>query len=256
MAYKDKDSISPSVDITLYAQWKKAEKTDEKSEDTGKTGTEEKTETGKDETVKPVTKAEKAQAKADIDKGFTAKRTSSKVTVSWGAVEGAEKYVIYANYCGSGKPVKIATVSADTLSYTIKKLNGKKLDPAKTVKVYVKAFRAVDGKDVKLSKSIKAHIVGSNNATYTNAKTIELEKDSFSIKVGKTAAIKATTVLEDPSKKMLDDDHAPEFRYESLDSNIATVDADGVITAVSKGTCYIRVFAVNGLSVQVKVKVK
>ena len=159
-------------------------------------------------------------------------------------------------YCGSGKPVKIATVSADTLSYTIKKLNGKKLDPAKTVKVYVKAFRAVDGKDVKLSKSIKAHIVGSNNATYTNAKTIELEKDSFSIKVGKTAAIKATTVLEDPSKKMLDDGHAPEFRYESLDSSIATVDTEGVITAVSKGTCYIRVFAVNGLSVQVKVKVK
>ncbi|MBO4416093.1 MAG: InlB B-repeat-containing protein [Lachnospiraceae bacterium] len=277
VSYTDKDSIAPSADITLYAQWKSEDKSEDKSDDksedksedksddksedktddTGKTGTDEKTETGKDETGTPVTKEEKAQAKADIDEGFTAEHTDKSVTIKWGAVEGAEKYIIYANYRGAGRPVKIATVSADKLSYTIKKLNGKKLDPAKTIKVYVKAFRTVDGEDVKLSKSIKAYIVGSENETYTNAKAIELEKDSYSIKAGKTAAIKAATVLEDASKKILDGDHVPdEFRYESSDSSIATVDANGVITAVSKGTCTIRVFAMNGISAQVKVTVK
>ncbi|MCR5323353.1 MAG: Ig-like domain-containing protein [Lachnospiraceae bacterium] len=259
--------------MSVYAQWKaddkseeKADdksdektddKSDEKTDDTGKTETDEKTETGNDETGTPVTKEEKAQAKTDIDEGFTAERTDKSVTINWGAVEDAEKYIIYANYRGAGRPVKIATVSADKLSYTIKKLNGKKLDPAKTIKVYVKALRTVDGKAVKLSKSIKVYIVGSENETYTNAKAIELEKDSYSIKAGKTETIKAATVLEDTSKKILDGDHVPdEFRYESLDTRIATVDANGTITAVSKGTCMIRGFAMNGISVQVKVTAK
>ena len=68
--------------------------------------------------------------------------------------------------------------------------------------------------------------------------------------------IKPTTVLEDTSKKILNTEYVNEFRYESTDSSIATVDADDKITAVSKGTCYIRVFAINGVSAQVKVKVK
>ena len=68
--------------------------------------------------------------------------------------------------------------------------------------------------------------------------------------------IKATTVLADPKKKQLGSGHAAEFRYLSTDKSIAKVSKDGIVTGVSKGTCYIWVYSRNGLGVKVKVTVK
>lgn len=68
--------------------------------------------------------------------------------------------------------------------------------------------------------------------------------------------VKAKTVLVDKTKKQLSDGHAKEFRYASSNANIATVDKNGKIKGVAKGTCTIYVYARNGYAKKVKVTVK
>lgn len=54
-----------------------------------------------------------------------------------------------------------------------------------------------------LAKTITGHVVGRKNTKYTNAKNIVLAKSSYSISVGKTAKIKAKTVLVQKGIKYL-----------------------------------------------------
>lgn len=200
-----------------------------------------------------VTSAEKAKAKIKLNAGLKVSQTGKKVTVKWGKVSGADRYVVYAAYCNSGKCKKVGTLSGSKTSMTFAKLNGSKLNLKKNVKVYVVAYRKVNGKETKLARSITAHIVGSKNAKYTNVKKIKLSKSKYTLKANKTATIKAKIVLVD---KQLSDSHAPEFRYASSNTKVATVDKNGKITAVKKGTCYIYVYAKNGYAKKVKVTVK
>ena len=58
-----------------------------------------------------------------------------------------------------GKAVKTVK-DPSSVSTTITKLNGKKLDLKKNFKVYVKAYKVVDGKKTAFGKSITAHIAG------------------------------------------------------------------------------------------------
>jgi len=203
-----------------------------------------------------VTSVEKAKAKIKLNAGLTVSQTGKKVTVKWGKVNGADRYVVYAAYCNSGKCKKVGTLSGSKTSMTFTKLNGSKLNLKKNVKVYVVAYRKVNGKETKLARSITALIVGSKNAKYTNVKKIKLSKSKYTLKANKTATIKAKIVLVDKKKKQLSDSHAPEFRYASSNTKVATVDKNGKITAVKKGTCYIYVYAKNGYAKKVKVTVK
>lgn len=203
-----------------------------------------------------VTKTEKAAAKISINAGLKVSQSGKKVTVKWGKVSKADRYVVYASYCGPDKCTKIKALSGSKTSMTFTKLNGSKLNLKKNIKVYVVAYRKVNGKETKLARSITAHIVGSKNAKYTNVKKIKLSKSKYTLKVNKTATIKAKIVLVDKKKKQLSDSHAPEFRYASSNTKVATVNKSGKITAVKKGTCYIYVYAKNGYAKKVKVTVK
>ncbi len=164
-------------------------------------------------------------------------------------------YEVYATYCG-GTYSLIKTVTDGSLTCSFKKLDGVKIDFSKNFKVYVAAYRTIDGEKQLIAKTIKAHVVGNENKKRTNASSIELEKSKYSVKVGNTFEIKATTILVDPKKKQLSNAHAAEFRYLSTDKSIATVSKDGIVTGISKGTCYICVYSRNGLGVKVKVTVK
>ena len=203
-----------------------------------------------------VTKTEKAAAKISINAGLKVSQSGKKVTVKWGKVSKAERYVVYAAYCGPDKCTKIKALSGSKTSMTFTKLNGSKLNLKKNVKVYVVAYRKVNGKETKLARSITAHIVGTKNTKYTNVKKIKLSKSKYTLKAKQTARIKAKVVLADKKKKQLSDSHAPEFRYASSNTKVATVNKSGKITAVKKGTCYIYVYAKNGYAKKVKVTVK
>ena len=185
-----------------------------------------------------------------MNSGFLVTWKGSKVKVRWGSMPEADTYEIYAAYCGSGRCRKVRTVHGVTKT-TIKKLNGKGLNPARNIKLYVVAVR----NGTVIGRTIVAHAAGGRNSR-TNAKKIRVSKDSYRLGVGQTARIKAETVRQDESKELLDAAHGPLYRYESMDPSVATVNKAGRIRAVDTGTCEIRVYAQNGRSQKVTVTVR
>lgn len=124
----------------------------------------------------------------------------------------------------------------------------------KNIKCYVVAYREIDGKYVKLSKSIVGHVAGSSSKRYTNVKKIKLSVKKIDLKTKGKYTIKAIIIPEDSKKKTLN--HVAKFRYASSDVSVATVSKKGKIVAKKKGTCYIYVYAQNGCTAKLKVSVK
>ena len=222
-------------------------------------------ETKAPETKAPETKApekkqtEPSRKKLDIalNAGLKISQTGSKINIKWGRVKEADGYNVYVTYCGTnfGKPVWIAAKNTRTKA-TITKIRGSKIKLTKNFKVYVEAYKKVNGKNEILAKTITGHIVGRLNSKCSNAKKITLDKNEYTLAAGKTATIKAKTVLVDKGKKQLSDAHTKEFRYASSDESIAKVSTDGTITGVAKGTCMVYVYARNGYAKKVSVTVK
>ena len=187
-----------------------------------------------------------------------ATQTGSQINITWGKADGVDGYKVYATNCGKSFNAKYAVQvkGKDKTSLTLKKVNGKAIDLKKAYKIYVQAYKIVDGKTVTMGTTIKAHVVGRKNTKYTNVKSISLSKTSYSLKKGKTAKIQGKTVLENKNKKQLTDAHAKTFRFRTSNENVATVSENGTIKAVGKGTCTIYVYAVNGCAKSVKVTVK
>jgi uncharacterized protein YjdB len=83
-----------------------------------------------------------------------------------------------------------------------------------------------------------------------------VNKTKVSLKKGKTFKIKAKVKKLNKNKKLMPKSHAPTLRYLSSNKKIATVSSGGKITAKGTGTCYVYVFAHNGVYKQIKVTVK
>lgn len=193
-----------------------------------------------------------------MNDGFRVTQKASKLNIVWSKVEGVENYDVYVQYCGkSFADTPDLTVNSNTTSASIDKAGGKKLNLKKNYKIYVVAYRTVEGKKIVLAKTITAHVVGRKNAVYTNAKSITIKsRKTLKMSEKEVSVIKAKTNLVSKSKKMLTDAHAEEFRYASSDKKVATVSKTGVIKAVGKGTCTIYVYARNGYAKKISVTVK
>ena len=98
--------------------------------------------------------------------------------------------------------------------------------------------------------------MGVKNRKFTNVRSITVNKKRITLKKRKSATIKAKTTLVNRRKKQLSNKHARKFRYATSDAKIATVNKQGRITAKSKGTCTIYVYARNGFAKKIKVTVK
>ncbi len=209
-----------------------------------------------DPTDTPAIDKEKAEKEAKIAKfvaGVKGTSSEGKITVKWGKVKGAQRYVIYATYCSnSNKYKKIATVKGNITKYDITKLNGEKLNDKKNVKVYIKAQKKINGKYKKIFKTPTFHIAGANSKR-TNIKSITVSKSSYKLKVNKKARIKASFILENKNKKPIK--HAAKLRYKSSNTAVAKVDKNGKITAVRKGSAKIYIYSNNGFAKEIKVKV-
>ena len=199
------------------------------------------------------------KACAEKDKAeFTASVSTTPeddgATVAWKKAPEAKRYVIYATYCGKkSKYRKIKTVKGNITSFKLKKLNGKKINTKKNLKVYIVAQKKVNGKWVKLFKTPTFHTAGKNSK-YTNVKKIKVKKAKFVLKQGKTAKIKAKLVLVDKKKKPIH--HVKTFRYMSTNTAVVKVTKSGKIKAVGKGTATVYVFSNNGTPKAIKVTVK
>ena len=213
----------------------------------------------KNETLKP--KEEKADsadtdARVAMDTSYSKLRlrvpTSTRTTnvLKWTKQTGADGYVIYGNLCNSKgktyKLVKQVTIKDNTTTSWI----DTKLASGTYYKYYIKAYKLVDGKKVWIAKSKVVHST-TTGGKYGNAKSVKVNKTSVSLAVGKTFSIKAEQVLKD--KPIAGHQN---IKYESGNSKVASVTSKGVIKAKKKGTCYIYVYAQNGMYKRIKVTVQ
>ena len=68
----------------------------------------------------------------------SAKVSGNKLNIKWGKVAGATSYEVYVSTKPKSGYKKVATVSKNKSSYTVKKVKGKKISSKKTYYVYVK----------------------------------------------------------------------------------------------------------------------
>lgn len=201
--------------------------------------------------------AAKTEAQTVMNEQITVKQKNNKYTVKWKKVASADGYYVYAQYDGKKATKPVKTIKKNTTTkVTITKINGKKISAKRNFNVYVEPYKIVDGKKVKLGKSIVAYIAGTKNAKYSNVKKLTLKKSNYIIKAGKTAKIKASVTLFDKNKKHLPKSYSAKFRYKSSDTSIATVSKNGTIKGIKKGTCTIYVYSINGLVKKAEVTVK
>ena len=177
--------------------------------------------------------------------------------ITWMKVNGAEGYDIFFAACGQNeKKTKcklVKTVTGNSkFSWTKTKLKAKK-----AYKAYVKAWVMENGNKKYVGTSPLVHAFTANGTkTQTNAKNVKVEKTKISVKKGKTKKIKVVSIAKVKSKlELMDKSHAAKLRYLSTDKKIATVNKSGKIKGISKGSCYVYVYAHNGVSRRITVKV-
>ena len=191
----------------------------------------------------------------------TAKVTTTKksMTLGWNKIEGAEGYDIFFAECNHGGK-KIVCKNVKTIEgNNIFTWTNSGLKKGTAYKSYVKAYVMKNGRKVYVSTSPVMHAyTGNGNKKYTNAKSVTIrnvKKGKLSLKKNKTFKIKAKVNKVNKGKKLMPKGHAPTLRYMTSDSKVATVNSKGKITAKGSGTCYITVFAHNGVSKSIKVTV-
>ena len=190
-----------------------------------------------------------------------AKMTAGKrsLTIAWDKVEGADGYDIFFARCNHNKKkIVCSNVKSIEGNNTFAWTNSG-LKPGTSYKAYVKAYVMRDGKKTYIKTTPTMHaFTGNGNKKYTNAKSVTVKKSAvtLNLKKTKTHKIKAKVNKVKRGKRLMPKGHAPTLRYMTSDGAVATVNAKGKITAKGKGTCYITVYAHNGVSKKVKVTVK
>jgi len=171
------------------------------------------------------------------------KGLKKSVKLTWTKVKGAEGYIIYGSACGK-KMKEVKRVSAKKKSYTIKKLK-----KGKYYKYIIVAYKTVNGEVRVITQSKSVHMC-TKGGKYGNPTKVTSKK-KVTIKKGKTKKLKSKMKF---TKKVRI--HIAKFRYESTNTKIAKVDKKGKVKAKKKGTCYVYIYAQNGVYAKVKVKVK
>lgn len=193
-----------------------------------------------------LTAIEKAIAPQFVENVLTlnAKASGKKaVKLSWAPVKGATSYTVYANKCGK-KFKKVATTSST--SFKLKKIGKSKLKKHKAYKFYVVSNTGV--------KSNNVHFfTAKTQGKYANVKSISAKSTVTLKKNGNTSA--AASYKLPKKKKHIKKTHGAAFTYSTDNAYVATVSANGTITAKHCGTANITVHDINGLNKVVKVTV-
>ena len=180
------------------------------------------------------------------------KQAKTSIDLSWKRIPNAKTYVIYGNKCGNGiKPVKLAVTAGN--KQTIKAVKNHKL---KSGTYYKFIIVALDRNNRVVSTSKVTHVAtkGSKNGNYKKvAISKSVIKKAKKLKKGKSLKLKAKAVPR--SRKLKVKKHVA-VRYESTNTNIATVSKKGVVKAKNKGACYVYAYAQNGVCKKIKVVVR
>ncbi len=182
----------------------------------------------------------------------SAKKKSLKI--KWNRVSGASGYLVYANKSSANKRYKkVADLSGGSVrSFTLKKINGSKLKQNTYYKIVIAAYKTTsygEKRIISVSKAVYAATAGGKNG---NIKKLTGSKAKITLKKGKKIRLKIKQIPVNGKQ-------VRQFRvlsYESSAPAIAKVTKKGVIKAKKKGTCNIDIYAQDGTSKTVRVRVK
>lgn len=172
------------------------------------------------------------------------KVTKKKITISWEQMEGVDGYIVFGGTT-SGKFKELKMLEKDETSFTHSKRK-----KGTYYKYIVVGYTFMEDANVYVAVSKTVH-VATTGGEVGNAKDVKVNKSKVQLKKGKTFTIKASAVKEKKKIKTIRG-----ICFESGNEKIATVSSKGVIKAKRKGTCYIYVYAQNGVCEKIKVKVK
>lgn len=173
------------------------------------------------------------------------KSTKTTNVLTWKAVEDADGYIIYSSQVGKSTVKKTTIKTGSQTTWTHKKLKA-----GTGYEYYIRVYKLVNGKKLYLAKSQVIRSV-TTGGKYGNATAVKVNKKSVSLAKAKKFKVKAELVSE-----KLPVEISNELRYETSNSKVATVNSEGVVKAKKTGTCYVYVYAPNGISTRIKIKVK
>lgn len=192
--------------------------------------------------------------KGDGDpKGSTYRILSARVkksagnsnTLGWKKVTGATGYIVYGNQCGAKyRFKKLAELKGTGWTH-------KKLKKGTYYKYVVVAVRDVSGNKTVLATSKTLHAATAGGKA-GNPGMLTVKKKTITLKRNKTSVIR---VSQKPLSKKQKIRKCRKVCFESDNPKIAKVTASGKVKGLKKGTCRIYVYAQNGLSKVIKVRV-
>ncbi len=186
--------------------------------------------------------------------------TEDSMKIEWTYVPEADGYILYGNFCNhEGEEYKYQYIKTfnnnKVLSY-----ESKDLCAGTYYKYVVRAYKVIDGERYIIAQSVAIHEVTEGDK-YTNVTAVlinKIGKTKYET-IGKVKYFQLAGKVVKIDAEELSDGERRQHRglcYESSDTSIATVDKDGYITMVSKGTCDIWVYAQNGCYSTIKLLVK
>lgn len=199
-----------------------------------------------------------ARDTAGINKNIQTAITNKSLTIKWGKVAGANGYDVFMQNCSKKMDTKnpVKTVrGASSNKTTITKMHGTALSKCGIVKIQVKAYKLVNGKKKYIDKSVLLHIV-LNSEKRTNIKKVTLAKKVYTMSVKQAVTLKPVFTPANASKLFLGAEHGPRAFYYSTNTNVAIVDANGVVKAKASGKCTIYVISISGVSSPVQITVR
>ena len=174
----------------------------------------------------------------------------TSIGLGWNQIPAASGYDLYsACYNTETKKyenIQIKTLNAPTMTAWI----CEKLKKNTNYKFIVRAYKIKNKKKVYLARS-RAALVSTGGGGYSSIQAVTVDKPQVTLGIGRTSVIQATVAAGGQEIRPLYD-----LRFESTDSEIATVSSNGEITAEKSGTCTVYVFTQHGLYTTVEVTVK
>ena len=185
----------------------------------------------------------------------TTKQTKGTIYLRWVGVDDIAGFQVYGSKVG--EPMKMLR----QYDYRARSAKFSRLKKGTQYQYRIYAFKVVDGEIIKVygSPIIYANTKGGK---YGNIKSVKIKKVGkksggnkktvkVKLKKGKTAKIKAKTKKSGSKIKK----HYG-IKYESTNPSIVKVSSSGKMTAVGRGTAYVRVYSQSGAYRTVKVTVK
>lgn len=183
-----------------------------------------------------------------------ARKSNKSINVRWTTVTEADGYEIYRYNPTSKKYVKRYTVKKSSQTEWL----DKGLLANKVYKYKIRTYKTENGTKVYSNFTNKVWAkTYKKKAKKINARAPKLSAKNVYLGLCSTKEIKSRVVASQYGKNKKKQPISKYIRWTSSDSEIATVNQKGVITAGSKlGVCYISAKAHNGAESKIKVTVK